>query len=937
MAEGHDASTETTRPDLPEERKLAVGDRVGRYELRGMLGEGGMSFVYLAHDPELDREVALKLMRVRVGPEGARRLHREAQALAKLSHPNVVPVYDAGMVGGQAFVAMEYVPGKTLRKWLKAPLTWRQIVAVMIDAGRGLAAAHARGLIHRDFKPDNVLIGDDGRVRVLDFGLARLAGMLDGSVPSSRESLPPDSVQPSVLPPAPSSGRELSGPEAFLTRADQLIGTPAYMAPEQLRREPIDERTDIYAFGVSFYEALFGVRPHATPRLELDSVGSSVKTVTTTIKDVGAPTVPPHANKKRVPRRIQRIVLRALAHDPARRWGSINAMLAALERDPFAPWRRAGIAAGVLSAGLLALGVARERASERALCHGGEVRMQSAWGPRAREAVLQAFRRTGLPYAADAVTAVTRELDEYTGSLARGADDACAATRLRGEQSAEALDLRTACYERRWREVEALVEALSRADGDGVQNAAQAARSLTPLDECRDVSALRATTPGPRSPELAGRVDALDERLARATAAYGIGQARTAASLTEALRGEALAVGYFPLVARIDLQRGRAYADLGEGERSIPAFRDAFREALACREERVLRDAARLVAQEYIYASKPAEFDYWADVAQAAIDRDGPDPRGQSFLDHTRCVALWSRGKVFARLECLERHAAKVEPVRPLDEWELTTLGLAAVDVGQFERGIEYARRGYEDALRVNGPDHPRTLEMRMYQCKAQLDYGDLEGALALCTGTLRALEHAAGDNHGLLARSRMYVVDVLVAQGRFDDAQAELERARADGADAGVLEDATARIDLATGHAERSLPHFRKALSEQEELPAEHPDVIGAKTQLGKALLSAGALGEARSVLEDALASCDRAELSPLSRADVEFAMARVLSATSTSLRPRALELARRARETYGTAGPRTRRFDDERAAMDRWLAQPGEPACPVRSGRSR
>ena len=174
---------------------LGIGDRVGRYEILGVIGEGGMSFVYLAHDPELDRDVALKLMRVRVGSEGARRLRREAQALAQLSHPNVVPVYDAGMVGGQAFVAMEYVEGNTLRRWLRGKPPWRKVLGVMIEAGQGLAAAHARGLIHRDFKPDNVLIGDDGRVRVLDFGLARLAGVLDGSiVPSgSRDSLPPSS------------------------------------------------------------------------------------------------------------------------------------------------------------------------------------------------------------------------------------------------------------------------------------------------------------------------------------------------------------------------------------------------------------------------------------------------------------------------------------------------------------------------------------------------------------------------------------------------------------------------------------------------------------------------------------------------------------------------------------------------------------------------
>src|SRR3569833_2273347 len=133
-----------------------------------------MGVVFLAYDPELDRKVALKLLRLgKLGTTGMARLLREAQALARLSHPNVVPVYDVGTVDNQAFVAMEYVEGQTLKRWLKTPRAWRDIVGVMRDAGRGLAAAHAAGLVHRDFKPDNVLIGADGRVRVVDFGLAR--------------------------------------------------------------------------------------------------------------------------------------------------------------------------------------------------------------------------------------------------------------------------------------------------------------------------------------------------------------------------------------------------------------------------------------------------------------------------------------------------------------------------------------------------------------------------------------------------------------------------------------------------------------------------------------------------------------------------------------------------------------------------------------------
>jgi predicted Ser/Thr protein kinase/tetratricopeptide (TPR) repeat protein len=907
---------EATEPE-GSELKLAIGEHVGRYELLGMLGEGGMSYVYLAHDPELDRDVALKLMRVRVGREGARRLQREAQALAKLSHPNVVPVYDAGMVGGQAFVAMEYVPGKTLRTWLKGEHTWREILEVLMAAGEGLAAAHARGLVHRDFKPDNVLIGDDGRVRVLDFGLARLAGVLDGSiVPSSADSIPPSFSGP------PSSGLSgLASPEAAITRADQLVGTPAYMAPEQVRREAVDARTDVYAYGVTLYEALFGSRPFAAP--SEGAAGSNARTVTAQITDVGVRTPRPPPRGTPVPRHVQKIVARALEERPDDRWKSMGEMLAALRHDPYRVWRRAaGVALGVAAAGAVAVGFSRA-SNKEAICHGGAARQQTVWGKDAKEGVRAAFSGTGLPYAEDAANAVGRELDGYTGRLAQSSDDACAATRVRAEQSEPTMELRLSCYEARWREVDALVSLLRRADGETVKQALHAARSLSPLDDCSDVAALRASTPKPRDAETAAKVDAMELRLASVMATFSVGKSTEAATQGEDLADDARKVGYGPLVARTDFWRARAYADLSEGDKSVPAFRAAFSEALSSHEDRVLAEAAARLAQEYIYVRQYPEFEFWAGVAQAAIDRGTPDARLQSFLDHTRCVALWAVGKIATRLTCLERHAARVERTRPLDEWELTTLGLAAVDVGQFERGLDYARRGYEYALRQDGPMHPRTLEMRMYVCKAQTDSGDYDAALSECAETLRVMERVASDNHALLARNRLYMVDALAGEKRWDDARAELARAVAIGADAGDVEEATARIDAASGHAARALPHFREALAAQRELPPDHPDVIGAKYALGKALLDSGNLAEARTALDEALAAAARAELSPFSRAEMQFAAARALWATEPASRARAVDLARQAREVYATSAPKTRGFLDSRTAIDEWLAE--------------
>ncbi len=904
----------TTKPEGGD-APLAAGDRVGRYEIQGPLGQGGMSVVYAAYDPELDRKVALKLMRVRTSDDSARRLQREAQALAKLSHPNVVPVYDAGLVGAQAFVAMEYVEGLTLRAWIKTRRPWREIVAVMVDAGRGLAAAHARGLIHRDFKPDNVLIGDDGRVRVLDFGLARLAGVLDGSVaPTSTPSL--DSLPP---PSGPRSSRTL---EMLVTRADQLVGTPAYMAPEQVRRDVVDERSDIFAFGVTLFEALYGVRPFQTPRAEL--VGSSAATVTTNVTDTTLRAARPIPRGSNVPRHIQRVVMRAVAYRPADRYQDVDSMLKALTRDPYTRWRRAGGVATVAAAAAVVGLVVHRAAPVPAVCQGGGQRMAAVFGSETRAEVTQAFAHTGLIYASDAASAVLREIDAYANQLARSSDGACAATRVRGEQSEEALDLRMACYDGRWREVGALLDLLRKPDEDVVKSATKAARALSPLEDCADVAALRAPNPRPRDPDVLRKVEALQQQLVEAKARYDLGKSPEAASLADAALDDARKVGFVPLVARVEFWRARANADLSDSDKSIPGFRGAFADALASHEDRVLKDSAARLAQEYIYARQPAEFEYWASVAQAAIDHGPPDEKLQSFLDHTRCVALWVPGKILTRLDCLEKNAAKVERLRPLDEWELTTLGLAAADVGQFERGIEYARRGYEYSLNLNGPLHPRTLEMRMYQCKARLDSGDNETALAECGATLKAIQAEASEKTALVARMRMYVVDALTSAKRYDEARAELARARASGADDSEALQTEAEIDVATGHPALALPHLREALADEaKELPPEHPDVIGSEVDLARALIAHGDVKEARTLLESTQAAAAHAELNPIGRADVEFAYAQAMLLADPGSRGRAVALAEKARDTYLGAAPATSRYTQRRREIEDWLAR--------------
>ena len=266
------AASPPAQPTPP--RAIGVGDSVGPYRVLEELGRGGMGVVFAAHDPRLDRRVAIKLVYARRSqPKAAARMLREGKALARLSHPNVVPVFDVGVIGDaatQVFIAMELVEGQTLSRWLKSGPSWSAVLDVLVQCAHGLAAAHTEGLVHRDFKPANVMIGEDGRARVLDFGLARADETV--SRPTDPES-EGDRSEPSPRlrheTGSDSSSASRSGShsaEAPLTDAGAVMGTPPYMAPEQHVGGHLDARTDQFAWCVTAYEALFGVKPFVGDR-----------------------------------------------------------------------------------------------------------------------------------------------------------------------------------------------------------------------------------------------------------------------------------------------------------------------------------------------------------------------------------------------------------------------------------------------------------------------------------------------------------------------------------------------------------------------------------------------------------------------------------------------------------------------------------------------
>ena len=434
-----DRPVEEFEPDLP------IGAHVGRYVILERVGNGAMGVVYGAYDPQLDRKIALKLLRgigAGAAPLARARMMREAKAMARLAHPNVATVHDVGVNDdNRMFLATEFLSGGTVHAWLEtAPRTWREIVAVFAAAGRGLAAAHAEGLVHRDFKPDNVLLDKEGRARVVDFGLARSIEAAEvesksegGTVDLGRAMSDLDDasapLQSPRYDPNLTTGVDTSPSDKLdkLTRTGALMGTPAYMAPEQFLGEATDERTDQFSFCVALYEALYGERPFD---------GNTVIALSMSVTGAHFRPIP---KERDVPAWIRRAVLRGLRTRREDRYPSMAALIAALEDDPAIKRRRrlatvglvAVVLAGVLVASQL---VTRRRAEvERRVAAAVTEAAARASAARADAAKVRDLRR----WSFEAFDALDLERGETLWGQARALQPTVDQTYLRAEEAFE--------------------------------------------------------------------------------------------------------------------------------------------------------------------------------------------------------------------------------------------------------------------------------------------------------------------------------------------------------------------------------------------------------------------------------------------------------------------------------------------------------------------
>jgi eukaryotic-like serine/threonine-protein kinase len=811
--------------------RLERGRTIGRYVVLYELGSGGMGVVYAAYDPELDRKIALKLLHAdSTSTRGRQRLLREAKAIAKLTHPNVVTVHDVGTYEGRVFVAMEYVDGVTLRHWLRErPRVWPDVLDVLCDAAGGLAAAHAAELIHRDFKPDNVLVDRSGRVVVLDFGLARRTQSHDDSNVQSRsaersaERLRDDNLDGREREPGSESGNQsgireretmpLPGGDfdVELTRTGALLGTPAYMAPEQHLGSPVDARTDQFAFCVVLWESLYGLRPFKGE--------SATQAAVSVVK--GVLEEPPKGSG--VPAWLRRVLQRGLSVEASARYPDMHALLRALRRDQARKVRR-GLALGT---GIVGVGVGAVLAfvavsRERELCEGTTERLVGVWDDDVRARMQRAFERSTVPYAATAFAGVEQSLDEYTGAWARQHHEACEATHVHHDQSQEMLDLRMACLRARLGEVGALVAELESADAAVIEHAVEAAASLGQLDACSDTHALAARVRPPEDAHTRELVDRLRTTLADAKAKEAAGRYDAALGLAEEVALRAAGLGYAPVLAEARLRLGSVLERKGDFAAAERELLEAIWHAEASHHESVAADAwVRLVWVTGVERGDTKTGELWVNFADAAVQRLGTNELLRATLIHNQGglrYAQYRLDEAFERYrEALEVQQRLLGPDDPQVAMTYNHMGNVKIEQGDLETAREYVLRSYDVRRRVLGERHPKVAasinnlaviagkqgdhEEALEQVERALaivgDSGGAEEIVSLVVGSQSALalrdseravrylerllelrERAVPPHPGLLAGTLEMLAEAREQQARPDDAVALLERA---------------------------------------------------------------------------------------------------------------------------------------------------------------
>jgi tetratricopeptide (TPR) repeat protein/predicted Ser/Thr protein kinase len=865
----------------------SAADRVGRYVLRRVLGRGGMGVVYEAVDPELHRIVALKVLRSDLATQ-QKRLQGEAQAMAKLSHPNVVTIHDVGRDGDRVFIVMTLVQGVSLRHWLaREPRSLPAILDAFEQAADGLAAAHDAGLVHRDFKPENVFVADDGRVQVGDFGLA------------------------------------VSGGDA----ANEGEGSLAYMAPEQRSGGEVDARSDQYSFCLALGEGL-----QSSPA---------------------------------VPRWLGRLVARGTTSDPAARFASMRALLAALRRGRARSHGRRFALAGVTFAAVLGAGGilwARARdAPDVGLCRARQAEMAAIWNDDVAKEIERAFEATRSPLAEGAWRRTSAVLAEYTPAWQSAHRSTCETPRPRDAASIAARAQQTSCLDERLEMVRAVTASLRKADAPMLEQVPSMLQLLPRVSACQDARAIAQLAPPPSAGKAAA-VEATKKKIAAASATVAAGRYEQGLALADDAWQSANGAGYLPVLAEAYLWVGIAHGRLGHARESEQALEQAASSASAGRApELAVRAWIQLMHFVGFEGKRYEDGVRYAEYAKAALET-----MPEAFELEAERLS-WSRAMLLDQRRyddalVVSRQELALVELRFGASHRLSAVaadGLAGVLAGQCKArdALEPQEKACAILEKELGTPHPQLALCVGNLAALHGALGEHEAAIALKSRALGMFEHVPGHpNHVAMAHRNM--VRSLLALGRLDEAEKELETARPlslresdetniilmrselrrrQGKPAEALTDSALavtrtrsaeparRLDPLLAEAESELgsslwvdaaSHAAEAGSIALRLYGERSCRIAEPLRAhADALLGAGHASDALPLAERALAALRDAQLDSLARARAELAVARALPPAD---RERARALATSAREAFARDGHEPKLL----AAVDTWLA---------------
>jgi serine/threonine-protein kinase len=791
-------------PEPAQESREAPASGIDRYTITGLVGAGGQALVYQAHDRVLDRAIALKILR---DDRGARILD-EARLVAKLEHPNIVAVYDAGTTGdGQLYLAMEYASGGSLDAWLRTPREPREIVRACAEAGRGLARAHAAGIVHRDIKAANILIGADGHARVTDFGLATASA--DGGA--------------------------------------KVAGTLAYMAPEQLDGEAT-AASDQFGLAVTVWEAIAGALPFPTGGDRAAAILAG-----------------PGAAPRAMPRHVAAALRRSFDADPGERWPSVDALVQALEADPARSRRWFALAAGGAAVMAALVVFALREATPRACA---SVAAPPTWNTGARARIAGAFGRSSRPFARDALASVLDGLDRYAEDWRAARQAACEAT-ADGEQSTQALDLRDECLDDQATVLAATIDTLSTADDGVIEHAVDAVRALPSLAPCSDLARLGDRVRAPADPTVRARIAAITSDIATSTALLLAGKFPEARTAAERAATAASSLDHPPTRARALLALARVQLLFGEAKPAEENLEQAAQLAEQGRDDRAAAEAwIELVKAVGHGNARYDEALRYAGFASAAVERLGGDRALRGKLEYYRCAVL----DLMARLDDADAACARGrgdrEAVFGAESPEVADLlvleSRLAIKRGRIEPALAASARAVAIREHAFGASHPSLIEALFAHGQAAATAGKLDDAdAAFARGV--AIAKASGEDDTLIVAALLSEQAALAhARGKLTEALSDIERSSAirerieghDHADLVFDETEHARILEDLGRDREAVIAYEAALATAlRALGDHHPSVSAILEDLGRLHGRLGMRTRARSELDRAIA----------------------------------------------------------------------------------